>query len=172
MDRFIAADGSSFIGVQGSMIIPQRRGRFYLSAMIAMANGRQADNAPMASSKRCRFEAPAMTPVTRFAESPAARRFETNRCSLSALKLRRALVRREYGEQLGEAGFVGVAQGRLSVGVDPVRMLRSQGFANLRAKFGVGLDLIAHTEIHDSNLEFWSQTVGTRYFDSTGCSSS
>src|SRR5258705_1149876 len=55
-------------------------------------------------------------------------------CSLSALKTRRALVRREYGEQLGETGFVVVAQGRLSVGVDPVRMLPSQGFA----KFGVG----------------------------------
>ena len=65
-------------------------------------------------------------------------------CSLSALKMRRALVRGEYGKQLGETGFVVVAQGRLSVGVDPVRMLPSQGFANLRAKFGVGVDLVAH----------------------------
>jgi hypothetical protein len=58
--------------------------------------------------------------------------------------MRRALARGEYGKQLGETGFVVVAQGRLSVGVDPVRMLPSQGFANLRAKFGVGVDLVAH----------------------------
>ncbi len=32
-------------------------------------------------------------------------------CSLSALKTRRALVRREYGEQLGETGFVVIDRG-------------------------------------------------------------
>jgi hypothetical protein len=65
-------------------------------------------------------------------------------CSLPPLKLRRVLVRREHDEQFGETDFVRVAQGRVSVGVDPLRMLPSQGFTNLHAKFGVGGDLIAH----------------------------
>ena len=54
-------------------------------------------------------------------------------------------MRREYGEQLGETGFVGVAQGRLPICADPLRMLPSQGLANLLAKFGVGADLVGHS---------------------------
>ena len=99
-------------------------------------------------------------------------------CSLSALKTRRALVRREYGEQLGETGFVGVAQGRLSVGVDPVRMLPSQGFANLRAKFGVGVDLVAHgcdtlngwlSSGRRFDVDFWESLGSAAFCQSSAC---
>ena len=53
-------------------------------------------------------------------------------------------MRREYGEQLGETGFVGVARGDFPLASIQSGCCPSQGFANLRAKFGVGVDLVAH----------------------------
>jgi hypothetical protein len=60
--------------------------------------------------------------------------------SLSTLNLPRVLARREYGKQLGETRFVDVSQMGVSVWIDPVRMLSSQGVANLHSKFLVGMD--------------------------------
>ena len=65
-------------------------------------------------------------------------------CSLSTLKLPRVLARHEYSKQLGEASFVGVAQTGVSVRIDPLRMLPSQGFTNLHSKLRVGMAFPQH----------------------------